>query len=99
MEGKALKIDGSGGAKEFRWVGDKGKATAMAGWGHLVCPFCAAAKWRCAAVNSDEWCRPSERRPGRYNEQPELVRRGGAAPGPTGKVQGAEGGRNSKRGD
>jgi hypothetical protein len=44
MEGKALKIDGAGWTKEFRRVGDKGKATAMAGWGHLVCPFYAAAK-------------------------------------------------------
>src|ERR1700676_2771455 len=40
------------------WVRGNGKAIAMVGWGHLVCPFCAAAQWRCAAVNSGEWCRP-----------------------------------------
>jgi len=39
MKEKKLKIDGSGRAKEFRRVGDNGKAIAMVGWGHLVCPF------------------------------------------------------------
>jgi hypothetical protein len=61
MAGKALKIDGSGWAEEFRRVSDEGKAIAIMGRGHLVCPFYAAAKWRCAAVNSGEWCRPGQR--------------------------------------
>src|ERR1700730_7562586 len=39
MEGKALNIDGSGWAMEFRRVGDKRKAITIMGWGHLVCPF------------------------------------------------------------
>src|SRR5229473_3153002 len=38
------------GRRKFRRVGDKGKAIAMVGWGHLCLPFCAAAKWSCARL-------------------------------------------------
>jgi hypothetical protein len=39
METKTLKIDGLRRAKEFRRVRGEGKAIAIAGWGHLFCPF------------------------------------------------------------
>jgi len=50
MEGKRLKIDGARRRNEIRRVDDKGKAVAIMGWGHLVCPFYATAKRRCVPV-------------------------------------------------
>jgi hypothetical protein len=50
MQGKKLKIDGLERGKKLGLVSDNGSAIAIVGWGHPVCPFYAAAKWRCVPV-------------------------------------------------
>jgi hypothetical protein len=45
-EERATAQSGNRGWRDS-WVRGNGKAIAMVGWGHLVCPFYAAAPWRC----------------------------------------------------
>jgi hypothetical protein len=51
MQGKKLEIDDAREKKEITRVGNERKAIANVGWGHLVCPFYVAAKWRCVPVS------------------------------------------------
>src|SRR4029077_20310209 len=46
------------------------------GLGTSLLPFYAAAKWRCAAVNSGEWCRPSRGWTGPADSPPKYGGRG-----------------------
>jgi hypothetical protein len=55
MVRKELQIDGIAERRDAECAEDgnsrkDGREIAMAGWGHLRLPFCAAAKWRCAPV-------------------------------------------------